>query len=176
MASGRLRLQQLDFFLDQLRSLCAPLERSEATGRMCGGGIRQVLNSYLQFLELDSSASLELAATNHGALLDRGLFCRFDSVLFRANPAAAIATKVIMARGSFLDCSAMNWQEAAAHGSGPSHPELVLAHEQATKLSWRIAPCCASGIWRKRWSGCVLDPCGIEIKALAHASNPVQPD
>ena len=74
-----------------------------------------------------------LAASNHGALLDRTLLRRFASVLFYAIPAGAIPTKLIKARLGFLDCSAVDWQEAAAHGSGLSHAELVLACEQASK-------------------------------------------
>jgi SpoVK/Ycf46/Vps4 family AAA+-type ATPase len=116
------------YFFDEFDALGA--ERGD---RQDVGEIRRVLNSFLQFLEQNSSASLVLAATNHGALLDRGLFCRFDSVLFCAIPAGAIAAKVIMARRGFLDCSAVDWQEATAHGSGLSHAELVLAREQAAK-------------------------------------------
>ena len=164
---GGLTQQRGVYFFDEFAALGA--ERGD---RQNVGEIRRVLNSSLQFLEWDLSASLVLAATNHGALLDRGLFRRFDSVLFYAIPGAAIAAKVIMARLGFLDCSAVDWQEAAAHGSGLSHAELVLAREQPAKLSWRIVQWCASGIWRKCWSGCVLDPCGIEIKAPCSREQP----
>lgn len=116
------------YFFDEFDAL-----GTERGDRQDVGEIRRVLNSFLQFLEQDSSDSLVLAATNHGALLDRALFRRFDSVLFYALPAAAIAAKVIKARLGFLDCSAVDWQEAAAHGSGLSHAELVLACEQAAK-------------------------------------------
>ncbi len=39
------------------------------------GEIRQVLNSFLPFLEQDDSESLAIAASNHPQLLDRAL-CR----------------------------------------------------------------------------------------------------
>ena len=41
------------------------------------GEIRRVLNSFLQFLEKDTSNSLIVAATNHPEMLDRALFRRF---------------------------------------------------------------------------------------------------
>ena len=50
-----------------------------------------------------------------------------------------------MARLGFLDCSAVDWQEAAAHGSGLSHAELVLAREQPAKLSLDYAAGSAAG-------------------------------
>ena len=43
------------------------------------GEIRRVLNSFLQFLELDDSDSVVTAVTNHAKLLDRALFRRFDA-------------------------------------------------------------------------------------------------
>lgn len=45
------------------------------------GEIRRVLNSFLQFLERDTSESLIIAATNHPKLLDRALFRRFDDII-----------------------------------------------------------------------------------------------
>ena len=45
------------------------------------GEMRRALNSFLQFIENDSSNNLIMAATNNRRLLDRALFRRFDDVL-----------------------------------------------------------------------------------------------
>lgn len=45
------------------------------------GEMRRVLNSFLQFLERDSSESLIIAATNNLGMLDQALFRRFDDVI-----------------------------------------------------------------------------------------------
>ncbi|MGB5990156.1 MAG: ATP-binding protein [Marinifilaceae bacterium] len=45
------------------------------------GEMRRVLNSFLQFIEMDDSDSLIVAATNNLGLLDQALFRRFDDVL-----------------------------------------------------------------------------------------------
>lgn len=61
------------------------------------GEIRRVLNSFLQFLELDESDSIIVAATNHPKILDRALFRRFDAVIEYVMPAREIAEKVMRA-------------------------------------------------------------------------------
>jgi SpoVK/Ycf46/Vps4 family AAA+-type ATPase len=48
--------------------------------------MRRILNSFLQFIEQDSSDSLVIAATNNLALLDHALFRRFDDVLYYELP------------------------------------------------------------------------------------------
>mgnify|MGYP003342751070 CR=1 FL=1 len=123
-----IRSQRGVYFFDEFDALGA--ERGD---RQDVGEIRRVLNSFLQFLEQDSSDSLVLAATNHGAMLDRALFRRFDSVLLYAIPAAPLAVRVMQARLGFLDTSLLDWQATAEHANGLSHAELVLACEQAAK-------------------------------------------
>ena len=48
--------------------------------------MRRVLNSFLQFLEGDSSSSLIITATNNISLLDRALFRRFDDIIYYELP------------------------------------------------------------------------------------------
>lgn len=45
------------------------------------GEMRRILNSFLQFLETDSSESIIIAATNNHKILDKALFRRFDDVI-----------------------------------------------------------------------------------------------
>jgi len=50
------------------------------------GEMRRVLNSFLQFIEQDSSDSIIIAATNNHKMLDQALFRRFDDVLHYSLP------------------------------------------------------------------------------------------
>ena len=97
------------------------------------GEIRRVLNSFLQFLELDDSDSLVVAATNHVNLLDRALFRRFDAVIDYALPSNEIATKVMKARLGVLDTANVEWSDAAVVAESLSHAEITHACEQAAK-------------------------------------------
>lgn len=50
------------------------------------GEMRRILNSFLQFIEEDSSESIIIAATNNQKILDKALFRRFDDVLHYTMP------------------------------------------------------------------------------------------
>ncbi|GAB4045838.1 AAA family ATPase [Spirosoma litoris] len=50
------------------------------------GEMRRVLSSFLQFIEMDDSQSLIIAATNNLNILDQALFRRFDDVLHYTYP------------------------------------------------------------------------------------------
>ena len=50
------------------------------------GEMRRVLNSFLQFIEQDTSESIIIAATNNRKMLDQALFRRFDDVLHYGLP------------------------------------------------------------------------------------------
>jgi SpoVK/Ycf46/Vps4 family AAA+-type ATPase len=97
------------------------------------GEIRRVLNSFLQFLEMDDSDSLVIGATNHVKLLDRALFRRFDAVLEYSLPSKEIAMKVMQARLGLLDTAEIDWSDAAAAAESLSHAEITHACEQAAK-------------------------------------------
>jgi SpoVK/Ycf46/Vps4 family AAA+-type ATPase len=97
------------------------------------GEIRRVLNSFLQFLEQDTSDSIVVAATNHPELLDRALFRRFDAVVEYQLPSHEVAQQVMRARLALLDTSAVQWARAAEAAEGLSHAELTRACEHAAK-------------------------------------------
>jgi len=97
------------------------------------GEIRRVLNSILQFLELDDSDSLVIGATNHVGLLDQALFRRFDAVFEYDLPTRDIAVEVMKARLALLETSAVDWDVAISNADGLSHGELTRACEQAAK-------------------------------------------
>ena len=97
------------------------------------GEIRRVLNSFLQFLEMDDSDSLIVGATNHVGLLDQALFRRFDAVFEYELPTPAIAADVMKARLALLETTALDWNAATTSAEGLSHAELTRACEQAAK-------------------------------------------
>lgn len=97
------------------------------------GEIRRVLNSFLQFLELDDSDSLVIGATNHVGILDHALFRRFDAVFEYELPTQGIAIEVMKARLALLDTSTVDWDVAILSANGLSHAELTRACEQAAK-------------------------------------------
>ncbi len=97
------------------------------------GEIRRVLNSFLQFLEQDTSESLILGATNHPELLDRALFRRFDSVIEYDLPSPIVAQSVMKARLSLLDTSEIDWRASVGGAKGLSHSDVARACESAAK-------------------------------------------
>jgi SpoVK/Ycf46/Vps4 family AAA+-type ATPase len=97
------------------------------------GEIRRVLNSFLQFLEQDESASLLVAATNHPKMLDRAIFRRFDAVIDYPLPTADVAKAVIRNRLANVRLGRIAWGEVATAAEGLSHAEITLAAERAAK-------------------------------------------
>lgn len=97
------------------------------------GEIRRVLNSFLQFLELDDSDSLVIGATNHAKLLDRALFRRFDAVIEYRLPLPEIAVSVMRNRLGPMDTRSVDWALAAGAADGLSHAEIAHACDQAAK-------------------------------------------
>lgn len=106
---------------------------SERAARNEVGEIRRVLNSFLQFLELDDSGSIVVAATNHPKLLDRALFRRFDAVIEYILPERDIAQHVMRARLALLDTSGVDWCRVLSKAEGLSHADLTRACEDAAK-------------------------------------------
>lgn len=99
------------------------------------GEIRRVLNSFLQFLEEDTSESVIVAATNHPQLLDNALYRRFDTVVKLALPDDASARAVLKNRLALFDISNLSWLRVVAAARGLSHAEIATAAENAAKHS-----------------------------------------
>lgn len=97
------------------------------------GEIRRVLNSFLQFLELDASESLIVAATNHPQLLDRAMFRRFDAVIEYPIPDADIARSVIRRYLATVPVGRLVWSQVLEAATGLSHGEIAVATELAAK-------------------------------------------
>ncbi len=99
------------------------------------GEMRRVLNSFLQFIELDSSDSLIIAATNSPKLLDKALFRRFDDVLYYDNPTEEQVKKLILNTLSSFKPSKLEWKSILSKSKSLSHSEIVLACTDAIKKS-----------------------------------------
>jgi SpoVK/Ycf46/Vps4 family AAA+-type ATPase len=97
------------------------------------GEIRRVLNSYLQFLEMDESESIVVAATNFVGMLDEALFRRFDDVIRYELPDAKMAMALVKNRLSSFDIEDMSWTSISRASQGLSHAEITRACDDAAK-------------------------------------------
>lgn len=97
------------------------------------GEIRRILNSFLQFLENDASDSLIVCATNHGEMLDRALFRRFDAVIRYGLADEFAAEKVMRFNLAFLDTRTVDWAAVRKCAAGLCHAEIARACEAAAK-------------------------------------------
>lgn len=97
------------------------------------GEMRRVLNAFLQFIELDASDSLIIAATNNPNLLDHALFRRFDDILNYSLPEKKereLLLKNIL--GVFIE-SNFTWDELLVESEGFSQAEIDSACNDAIK-------------------------------------------
>lgn len=86
------------YLFDEFDAIGAERNRDNDVGEM-----RRVLNSFLQFIEQDSSDSIIISATNNVEILDHALFRRFDDVLHYSLPEDGDIVHLVQNRlGSFL--------------------------------------------------------------------------
>ncbi len=97
------------------------------------GEIRRVLNSFLQFLEMDNSDSLIVAATNHPELLDAALYRRFDDVLEFRLPDTELILEALKARLAGFQLKDPDWPRLIAAAEGLSYAEITRACEESAK-------------------------------------------
>lgn len=97
------------------------------------GEMRRVLNALLQFMELDQSDSIIIAATNNPKLLDQALFRRFDDVLYYSLPSEDERKHLIESvLGTFL-ASRFGWKKVLSTSDGLSQAEIGSACRDAIK-------------------------------------------
>ncbi|WP_242122002.1 AAA family ATPase [Sphingomonas lacusdianchii] len=97
------------------------------------GEARRMLNSFLQFLDEDSSGSLLLAATNHQELLDRAFFRRFEAIVRYDLPPPDHVRRLLSNRLPQFDLSAVSWPEVSAAADGLSQADIVAAADDAAR-------------------------------------------
>lgn len=96
------------------------------------GEMRRVLNSFLQFIERDSSDSLIIAVSNNRDLLDHALFRRFDDVVLYQLP--SLKEKEALLRNKLAEFSNdVDFEKLLPSINGLSHAEITLACIDAVK-------------------------------------------
>ncbi|WP_149207740.1 AAA family ATPase [Flavobacterium johnsoniae] len=115
------------YLFDEFDAIGAERGRDNEVGEM-----RRVLNSFLQFIEQDSSESIIFGATNNIRILDSALFRRFDDIINYTLPdkndiQELIKLKLSKYLGNF------SLENVIAAASGLSHAEITNACHDALK-------------------------------------------
>jgi SpoVK/Ycf46/Vps4 family AAA+-type ATPase len=97
------------------------------------GEIRRVLNSFLLFVEQDTSESIIIAATNHPELLDKALYRRFDDIIPFEKPDKENIRKLIKNRLSQFKLTNIKWETVLSKSENLSSAEITRACEDAAK-------------------------------------------
>lgn len=116
------------YLFDEVDALAGERARSNDVGE-----IRRVLNSFLQFLEVDDAESILVAATNHPQILDSAMFRRFDTVIQYPLPTPEVVREVIRNRLANVRMGPIAWPGVVSAAKGLSHSEITLAAERAAK-------------------------------------------
>ena len=97
------------------------------------GEMRRVLNTFLVFVESHRGNSVIIAATNHGHLLDRALFRRFDDLIELGLPSRELAERTYRERLAGQKTSRLNYAKLAEASEGMSFAEITRICEDAIK-------------------------------------------
>lgn len=115
------------YLFDEFDAIGAERGRENEVGEM-----RRVLNSFLQFIEQDTSESIIFGATNNIRILDSALFRRFDDIINYTLPDRNDIEELIRLKlGKYLGNFSLNTVISAA--SGLSHAEITNACYDAMK-------------------------------------------
>lgn len=115
------------YLFDEFDAIGAERGRDNEVGEM-----RRVLNSFLQFIEQDSSESIIFGATNNIRILDSALFRRFDDIITYSLPdKTEIEALIKLKLQSYLGDFSLKMVVDAANGL--SHAEITNACNDALK-------------------------------------------
>ena len=115
------------YLFDEFDAIGAERGRDNEVGEM-----RRVLNSFLQFIEQDSSESIIFGATNNIKILDSALFRRFDDIITYSLPnKEEIGELIKLKLHKFLGNFSLKTAIDAANGL--SHAEITNACNDALK-------------------------------------------
>lgn len=99
------------------------------------GEMRRILNSFLQFIEQDSSDSIIIAATNNSKMLDQALFRRFDDVLHYSFPTEKEIKRLFSYRLKSYEKGFEITNHLIEVANGLSQAEISRVCEDAIKIS-----------------------------------------
>ncbi len=119
--------RQAIYLFDEFDAIGGERSRDNDVGEM-----RRVLNSFLQFIERDSSGSLIIAITNNKKLLDQALFRRFDDVIIYNLPSIE-EKEALLKNRLFQFQKKIKIKELLPNINGLSHAEITLACIDAIK-------------------------------------------
>jgi len=115
------------YLFDEFDAIGAERGRDNEVGEM-----RRVLNSFLQFIEQDSSESIIFGATNNIKILDSALFRRFDDIINYTLPTKKDIEELIKIKlNKYLGNFSLDTTISAALGL--SHAEITNACYDALK-------------------------------------------
>ena len=118
------------YFFDEFDAIGADRNLDNEVGEM-----RRILNSFLQFLEQDSSDSIIIAATNNQKLLDHALFRRFDDVLHYSMPTVSEVQRLYQHKLSIYQRNFIPSPKLLEESLVLSHAEIIRVCEDAIKDS-----------------------------------------
>lgn len=116
------------YLFDEFDSLGLARGRENDVGEM-----RRILNSFLVFIESHRGHSVIVAATNHGHLLDRALFRRFDDLIELGLPSLDLAERTLRERLASAKTVRLDFRKLAKAAEGLSFAELTRICEEAIK-------------------------------------------
>lgn len=118
------------YLFDEFDAIGADRSRDNEVGEM-----RRILNSFLQFIEDDTSESIIIAATNNREILDQALFRRFDDVMHYGLPTAEEVKRIVSNRTGAYDPAFTITDETAAELSQLCQADITRLCEDALKES-----------------------------------------
>ncbi len=118
------------YFFDEFDAIGADRSLDNEVGEM-----RRILNSFLQFIEQDSSDSIIIVATNNHKLLDTALFRRFDDVLHYSLPIEKEIKRIYKHKFSGYQKDFIVTEKVINSSEGLSHAEIIKACDDAIKSS-----------------------------------------
>lgn len=116
------------FLFDEFDAIGGERNRDNDVGEM-----RRVLNSFLQFIEQDTSDSLIVAATNNPRILDQALFRRFDDILHYHQPKVEEIERLISNRLGTFRQKSIQLKPICEEALSLSHAEITQACDDAIK-------------------------------------------
>ncbi len=116
------------YLFDEFDAIGGERSRDDDVGEM-----RRVVNSFLQFIEKDSSDSLIVAATNNPRILDQAFFRRFDDIMHYRLPLKPEITRLIENRLGSFHPKKMQLDVSVKAAESLSHAEIAQACNDAIK-------------------------------------------